>query len=516
LKGSALDSSLEPLVETCAVSKRYGTTLALDDVSMKVYAGHSVAVVGRNGAGKSTMVRLLTGLDRPDAGEVRFAGEPAPDFSARAQWRSKVACVYQKPTIIPDLTAGENLFLNDQPASRLGFISWREVRRLGRKELDVWGLDVDIDRRAGDLTVGQRQRLEIARALRQGSRFIILDEPTARLESREIKQLFEHITRLKAAGVTFLFISHHLQEIYEICERVAVMRDGRLVTEAAVNELDQGDVVAAMAGESYASPQQLGHGASAKTAGAGASGSNRSDSRPIVLDVDSVSVAGSVLGASIRIRAGERVGLAGLAGSGKAELAQVIAGQRTPSIGRISVGGKALRPGRADYAREIGVAYVPEDRYAEGFCGNLSVEENIALPVLHRLSQWGFISRQGRRGLANSMIAKLQIKVSDPAQNISELSGGNQQKTVMGRALASDPEVLVLCCPTAGVDIASKQALFGIIRATDSAVLLVSDEIDELAICDRIMVMFAGKIVREFTGSWKENDMVAAIEGLGQ
>jgi len=508
---SRFDTSVEPLVEARSVSKRYGTTLALDDVSMKVYAGHSIALVGRNGAGKSTMVRLLTGLDRPDAGEVRFAGAPAPDVSARAQWRSRVACVYQKSTIIPELTVGENLFLNDQPGSRFGNIRWGEIRRLGRKELDLWGLEADVDQRAGDLTVGQKQRLEIARALRQGSRFIILDEPTARLEAREIKHLFDHIARLKDAGVTFLFISHHLQEIYEICERVAVMRDGRLVAEAAVDDLDQSELVAAMVGDTYASTEQVGPDSAAEKG----SDADRLDSRPIVLDVDSVSIPGSVLGVSIRVRAGERVGLAGLAGSGKSELAQAVVGQRAPSGGRISVNGRPLHPGRVDFARDSGIAYVPEDRHANGFCSNLSVEENIALPVFHRLSRWGFVSAERRRELANSMIAKLQIKVSDPAQNTSELSGGNQQKTVMGRALASDPSVLVLGYPTAGVDIASKQALFDIIRATDSAVLLVSDEIDELAICDRVMVMFAGKIVREFTGSWKEHEMVAAIEGLG-
>ena len=217
---------------------------------------------------------------------MRFAGEPAPDVSARAQWRSKVACVYQKSTIIPDLTVGENLFLNDQPGSRFGTIHWRKLRRLGREELEVWGLDVDVDQRAGELTVGQKQLLEIARALRQGSRFIILDEPTARLELREIKQLFDHINALKRAGVTFLFISHHLQEIYEICERVAVMRDGRLVAEAAVGDLDQDQLVAAMVGESLRlKPADRPRRAWQQD------GASRmeSDSRPIVLDVDSVS-----------------------------------------------------------------------------------------------------------------------------------------------------------------------------------------------------------------------------------
>ncbi len=509
--GAPLDTSVEPLVETRAVTKRYGKTLALDNVSLKVFAGHSVALAGRNGAGKSTLVRLLTGLDRPDSGEVRFAGGPAPDVSARAQWRSRVACVYQKSTIIPDLTVGENLFLNDQPGTRLGSINWGEVRRLGRRELGIWGLAVDVDQRAGELTVGQKQLLEIARALRQGSRFIILDEPTARLELREIRQLFDHIGKLKSAGVTFLFISHHLQEIYEICERVAVMRDGRLVAEAAVEDLDHGELVAAMVGELFVTTDEDSHH------GARGAGSNVPDSRPIVLDVDSVSVADLVRDASIQIRAGERVGLAGLAGSGKSELAQAIAGRLSPRSGKISVNGVALRRARVDAARDIGIAHVPEDRHASGFCANLSVEENIALPVLQRLSgRLGFVSGNRRRSLVNTMIAKLQIKVSDPTQSTSELSGGNQQKTVMGRALASDPSVLVLGHPTAGVDIASKQALFEIVKSTDSAVLLVSDETDELAICDRVLVMFAGRIVREFAGSWNEQEMVAAMEGVGQ
>ncbi|MCB1486515.1 MAG: sugar ABC transporter ATP-binding protein [Bauldia sp.] len=508
---SSIDKGVVPLVEARGLSRRYGTTLALDNVTMTVAAGRSVALVGRNGAGKSTMVRLLTGLDRPDSGTVFFAGEPAPDISARSAWRSRVACVYQKSTIIPDLSVGENLFLNDEPGAGMGTINWRETRRRTRDELARWALDVEADEPAGALTVGQKQLLEIARALRQGSRFIILDEPTARLESREISQLFEHVTRLKKEGVTFLFISHHLQEIYEICEEVVVMRDGRLIVDAPVSELGHDALVAAMVGEEGAALEP-------GKAGAAASRASRADdgAPPIVLDVEGLSVDGVVDGASMQIRAGERVGLAGLGGSGKTEFAEAIVGELVPSAGRISVSGRVLRPGRVDVARDTGVGYVPEDRHANGFCANLSVEENMALPVLHRISRMGFISRARRRQLAMSLIERLQIKVSGPTQNTSELSGGNQQKTVMGRALASDPDVLVLGYPTAGVDIASKQALFAVIEAAESAVLLVSDEIDELAICDRVLVMFGGRIVREFTGEWEEREMVAAIEGLGQ
>ena len=507
-----MPAGVEPLVETIGVSKRYGTTLALDAVSLAIHAGHSVALAGRNGAGKSTLVRMLTGLDRPDTGEVRFGGAPAPDIAARGEWRSRVACVYQKSTIIPDLTVGENLFLNDEPRTRFGHIRWSEVRRIGGEQLQFWGLDVAPDQRAGDLTVGQRQLLEIARALRQGSRFIILDEPTARLESREIRQLFEHINRLKASGVTFLFISHHLQEIYEICERVAVMRDGKLVAEASVSDMNQEAVVAAMVG-SHVTAGKAGH--ESRSAEAEQRRASLA-TRPVVLDVEGVSVGSIVDNVTLRVRAGERVGVAGLAGSGKTELAEAIVGARAPDAGRIAVSGEQLQTGRTDYARDIGIGYVPEDRHFNGFCSNLSVEENIALPVLQRLSNGGFVSPPQRRDLATSMISRLQIKVSDPDQLASELSGGNQQKTVMGRALAIGPRVLVLAYPTAGVDIASKEALFGIIGAADSAVLLISDEIDELSICDRVIVMFAGRVAHEFTGSWSEEEMVAAMEGVGR
>jgi simple sugar transport system ATP-binding protein len=398
-----VDASAVPLVETRGLGKRYGTTVALDDVWLSISAGRSVALVGRNGAGKSTLVRLLTGLDRPDSGEIRFAGEPAPDLSARAAWRSKVACVYQKSTIIPDLSVGENLFLNDQPTSALGVIRWDQVRRQGRKVLELWGLEVDIGQRAGDLSIGQRQMLEIARSLRQGARFIVLDEPTARLEAREIEHLFEHIKQLKRAGVTFLFISHYLEEIYEICERVVVLRDGRLVAEATTGETTEAELVAAMVGETHPSIGLAGQGASSAEL-------DGLVNRPIVLKVDSVSVQGMVDRVSIAVRERERVGLAGLAGSGKSELAEVIVGRRKPTEGRILVRGKALPAARVDLARGIGIAFVPEDRHASGFCSNLSVEENIALPIVRRLSRWGFIMWRTRRELVSSMIEDCKSK----------------------------------------------------------------------------------------------------------
>src|SRR3954447_18964019 len=220
-----------PIVEAIGVSKRYGATLALSDVRLRVMPGESHALVGRNGAGKSTLVGILTGLRAPDAGEIRFSGEPAPLPSDREAWRRRVACVYQHSTIIPDLTAGENLFVNRQPTRR-GMISWAEMRRQARELLDRWYVGVSEEMRAGDLRIEARQLVEIARALSYGARFIILDEPTAQLDGDEIKRLFGRMRELQAAGVTFLFISHHLQEVYEICQAVTVLRDARHIVTA--------------------------------------------------------------------------------------------------------------------------------------------------------------------------------------------------------------------------------------------------------------------------------------------
>ena len=492
-----------PLLETRSLTKSYGATRALDDVSLSVRSGESLALVGRNGAGKSTLVRLLTGLEAPDSGEILFSGTPAPAPAARDAWRSLVACVYQHSTVIPDLTVGENLFINDQPRFG-GFISWGSVRRASRQVLDLWGLDVDPASRAGDLPVGQRQLLEIARALRRGSRLIILDEPTAQLELREIEHLFDQMRRLKKEGVTFVFISHHLDEVYEVCERAAVLRDGRLVAHDDVSALPKTALVSAMVGQEVVAR-------ATRTAS-----TQPAESGPIVLDVEGLTVAGRVDDVSLSLRAGEKVGVAGLTGSGRVELAEAIVGERKPDAGTVRVGDRTVRPGSVRAARDSGVGYVPGDRHASGFCSNLSVEENITLTVLEDIGTAGWVSSKRRRAMAGELIDDLEIKVSSPRQLAEELSGGNQQKTVMARALAIDPRVLVLVSPTAGVDIASKEALFDTIRDAEPAVLLVSDEIDELALCDRVLVMFDGRIHTEFLHQWEERDMVAAIEGMNQ
>lgn len=505
-RDGGLRAAASLVVETRGISKRFGASQALKDVSFAIPAGDSRALVGRNGAGKSTLVAVMTGLIAPDSGSICFAGEPAPSLGDRAAWRSKVACVYQRSTVIPTLTVAENLFLNDQPG-RYGWVYWRSLRRKAEQALADWGLEVNVSLDAAELGVEQRQIVEIARALRQGTRFIILDEPTAQLEAREVARLFERILRLQQAGVTFLYISHHLEEIYEVCRSVTVMRDGQVVAESPLSAMPKERVVAAMVGDGEHS---VGH--SKRRLGTAV----RSGEGPC-LAVEGLSIDDVVRDVTFSIAAGECLGIAGLVGSGKEGIADAIAGLVKPRRGVIRLAGKPLPAGKVAESCEAGVGYVPRDRHALGIIPQLSVAENLTVTIVERLAKAGFISPAARQESAGGLIRSLEIVVSSQDQPISELSGGNQQKSVMGRALASDPKVLVLVHPTQGVDIASKESLFGIVenaRAGGTAVLVVSDDLDELVGCDRVLVIFKGELVKEFGASWRDEELVAAIEGV--
>jgi simple sugar transport system ATP-binding protein len=497
---AAVQPNEAPVVAVSGISKSFGVTRALRDVTMAVLPRESHALVGRNGAGKSTLVGVITGLIKPDAGEVRFNGEAAPGMADRTGWREQVACVYQKSTVIPSLTVAENLFLNAYPDAKAGLIRWRTMRAEGRKLLDEWGIDVDVGVDASRLDVGQRQLVEIARALRLGSRFIVLDEPTAQLKGSDIEQLFDHMRRLQESGVTFLYISHHLDEIHQVCQKVTVLRDGRHVTTARVDDLTTEDIVTAMVGRAAGEVPER-HRVAAAEADA-------------VLQVRGLGVGTECRDVDITVRRGEFVGLAGLAGSGKGHVADAIVGIVKHDRGEIVVGDAVLEPGDVAGSIAAGVGYVPQDRHARGFSPNLSIEENVTLPILRGLGRGGFVDFKRRQATATRLIEFLDV-VGRPEQLVTELSGGNQQKTVMGRALSSDPKVLVLANPTAGVDIASKVILMTAIQeSVDTAVLMVSDELDELALCDRVLVMFAGEIVGEFEKGWDEHQLVSAIEGI--
>jgi simple sugar transport system ATP-binding protein len=498
-----------PLVEATGITKRYGPTVALQDGQLTVLPGESHALVGRNGAGKSTLVTILTGLQAPDAGTVLFDGEPAPPLTDRDAWRRKVACVYQKPTVVPELTVAENLFINRQPEGRGGFISWRKLRTQAADVLDTWDVRVDPDARTADLKVEDRQMVEIARALSFGARFIVLDEPTAQLDNREIERLFTRMRALQESGVTFLFISHHLQEVYEVCQTVTVLRDARWITTAPVAELPRAALVEAMAGEALREKKAAEESVARTEVPADA---------PVLLDVTGLT-GDAYADIALTIRKGEVVGLAGSSGSGKIALAETIAGLHTPTGGSAQLDGKRLPFGDVAATLRAGVGCVPRDRHDQGLVFGMTIGDNATMTVLDRLGKYGFVGTERKRGFAGELIDRLDIHAEGPDQPVSDLSGGNAQKVVMARALASEPRLLVLINPTAGVDVKSKESLLARVdnaREDGTAVLVVSDELDDLRRCDRVLVLFHGRVVAEHAAGFADHDLIASIEGVGE
>jgi simple sugar transport system ATP-binding protein len=468
-------SAVSAVVEALGVTKRFGSTAALKDVSIRVMPGESHALVGRNGAGKSTLVSMLTGLRRPDAGEIRFGGAAAPPIADRDAWRERVACVYQHSTIIRDLSVAENLFINRQPARR-GVIDWSAMRRDARALLDHWKIDVREDARAGDLSVEARQLVEIARALSYGARFIILDEPTAQLDGDEIKRLFKRIQELQREGVTFLFISHHLQEVYEICQAVTVLRDARHIVSAPVSALPREQLIEAMTGER-----------------------------------GGLNVADAAAREALPHDTKTALEVANLVGADYDDVSFTV------KSGEIRVDGNALPSGDVPAALAAGVGCVPKDRHHEGLVLTQSIAENASMTITRLLGRFGIAPPAKKNAFGQKMIDALGIVAQGPEHVVSGLSGGNQQKVVMARALATDPNVLVLIDPTAGVDVKSKEALLSVVdrvREDGKAVLVVSGELDDLRTCDRVLVMFRGRVAAEFPAGWQDHDLIASVEGV--
>jgi simple sugar transport system ATP-binding protein len=495
---------LPPVVLGVGLSKTFGVTKALSDVSVSVCSGEVRALVGRNGAGKSTLVSILAGMTVPDSGAIHFSGLAAPAPAARELWQCKVACVYQHPKIIPTLSCAENLYISEN-MRRSRLISWAAMRREAREHFDGWGLAIDADALAGTLKVGQRQLLEIARAVLQGSRFLILDEPTAKLDGKEVDRLFAHIAKLQAQGVGVLFISHHLEEIFEICENVTVLRDGKKTLDRAIAGLSKDELIEAMVGSASAEGPLAG------------TRSPDTHTKAVRLRVSRLSCRGSFENVSFQVQAGECVGIAGLAGSGKEAIGEALAGLKYPDGGTMVLDGIHLIGGNVTRHNRAGIGFVPQDRVREGLVLGMSVADNATMTIPDRLGAAGFISPSALALTTQRMIQELDIKTAGPAEPVSSLSGGNQQKVVLARALARGPRALVLINPTCGVDVASRIALFqAIIRVANrgAAVLLISDDLEELEICHRIWVLRSGHLIREFVPPWSARELVAEMEGV--
>jgi len=516
MTSSAVSARAGALVEVTGVEKRFGTTRALRGVDLSLEAGQCLGLVGRNGAGKSTLVSILSGLSAPDAGTVRFGGAPAPRVGDIGRWREWIAAVFQHSMIVPYLSVAENVFLG----ARSPLVSWRAMRRRTRDILGEWGLDIAPETLCRELSVEQMQVVEIARALTRGARCVLLDEPTAALERQASQRLFDRVRQLTAAGVAVLYISHHLEEVFEICQDVAVLRDGDLVLAAPTASLGKDDLVAAMVGGVRTAGPAPGPRADSAPGGLAPA---EPVPRETVLAVDGLtsgSPRGRLSGVSLRVQAGEVVGVTGLLGAGVATIGRVIAGAEPRSGGEVLLRGRPVPSGRRAAAQRAGIGYIPEDRRAEGFVAHLGVAENTTMTITRELSgRLGVLAPRRRAAAAAPITARLSLVSSGPAQPVAELSGGNQQKVTVARTLAHRPSLIVAITPTRGVDVASKELLLsslaGVAAASGAGVLLCSDELSDLEICDRVIVLVRGEVFTEFSRPPFDRDaLILATEGL--
>jgi len=512
-------------VEAVGIHKSFGPTRALRGIDLALEPGRCLGLVGRNGAGKSTLISILSGLLAPDAGEVRFGGEPAPPAGAVHAWRERIATVHQHSMVVPDLTVAENVFLGRLPQRGLGPglrpVSWRTVKADARRTLADWGLDIDAGAPCRGLTIEQRQLVEIARAVASGTRCLLLDEPTAALEHDAVARLFERVKQLTASGVAVLYISHHLEEVFEICDDVAVLRDGELVLSSPTAQLSRERLVAAMVGpvpvreiEQRLSRLDLSGGQAQQDA----------DNLLDVKDLAASSAHGGLRGVSLRVAAGEQVGVVGLISSGVITLGRIVAGADRADDGAVTLAGKRLPNGRREAALRAGVGYIPEDRRAEGFVGLMSIAENVTMTVTDRLARAGrgVLAPRALERAAAPLAGALSVAAASLKQPVAELSGGNQQKVTVARALIRDPKLVVAITPTRGVDVASKELLLGALRAAaerGAGVLLATDDLDDIEHCDRVVVLVRGKVAAEFpraAGSqpFDREALIAATEGL--
>jgi rhamnose transport system ATP-binding protein len=485
------------------VSKVFGSTVAVADVSFELHAGEVLALVGENGAGKSTCVKMLGGLYRPDGGRILISGDevvlPTPLDAAH----HGVAVVHQHPGLFPDLSAAENIFAGQPLRNRLGLLDHGRMLAEARRLLALLGLERDASTVVGDLRVSEQQIVEIARALGSNAKVLVLDEPTAALTTGEVDRLFGVIDTLRKQGVAMLFVGHRLEEIFRVSDRITVLRDGALVDQLVTADASQEQVVRLMVGRSLGDLY----------------GKHQSILGDVVLETLDLSSRGRFGDVSLNVRAGEVVGMAGLVGSGRTEIARAIFGIERPSSGQILLAGAPVRVRSAAQAVSLGIAYVSEDRRGQSIVEDFSILENATLPSIDRTTRWGMLRRSAEIALVSAPLERMKLKFSDYLQPMRTLSGGNQQKVVLAKWLATNPRLLILDEPTQGIDIQAKAEVHRIIAelsAQGIAILLISSDMPELlGVCDRIYVMNHGALVAEFTGdAMNQFDIGLAATGV--
>ena len=489
-----------PILEIRSVSKRFGSTQALDGVSLALQPGEIHALLGENGAGKSTLIKIMTGVQQPDAGEILVDGQPVRIGSALDGQALGIAAIYQEPMIFPDLSVAENVFIAHRDRGRV--VDRRQMHRDAQAVLDRLGVRLDVGQPARGLTLAEQQTLEIAKAISLRVRVLIMDEPTASLSAHEVRRLFRIIAALRREGVAILFISHRMEEVFEIADRVTVLRDGRWISTRPVSDVTPdlaiGDMVGRVLEDLF----------------------RRTPTEPdeVVLDVRDLGRDGAFSGVSFTVRAGEVLGFAGLVGARRTDVGLALFGIAPADTGEVRIDGQSITVTSPQQALERGIAYATEDRRELGLIFPLSIAANISLPTLRRyLSRAGLIRRAAEDASAGAFKDRLKIRAATVKAPVGTLSGGNQQKVVLSKWLNTRPRVLILDEPTRGIDVRSKAEVHQIIDELaheGMAIILISSDLPEvLATSDRILVMREGRqmVILDRKEATQERVLAAAM-----
>ncbi len=494
-----------PMLELSKVVKSFGPVVALRSGSLRLESGSIHALVGENGAGKSTLVKIVAGLYRRDAGDLRLRGEDV-DFTSTAQSKAAgIAVIYQEPTLFPDLTVTENIFMGRQPTGRFGRIDRKAMRHEAEALFQRLGVKIDPERPAEGLSIADQQVIEIAKAVSLDARVLIMDEPTAALSGVEVDRLFAVARSLRDEGRALLFISHRFDEIFALCDTVTVMRDGAYVATTPIAETTVDDLVRQMVGRDVTElfPK------------------TEAEIGDPLLEVEGLTRTGVFHDISFTVRAGEIVGLAGLVGAGRSEVARAVFGVDPYESGSVRVGGRPLAKRRPDAAIRAGLALVPEDRRKQGLVLESSVARNIGLVIRDQLASAGLITSGRENRAAKVWASRLEVKANALSTVAGTLSGGNQQKVVLGKWLATDPTVLIIDEPTRGIDVGTKaevHRLLSELAGKGMGILMISSELPEvLGMADRVLVMREGRITAEIdrADATSENVMFAATHAEG-
>ena len=477
-----------PIFQLQGISKTFPGVKALDNVELALYPGEVTALMGENGAGKSTLVKIMTGIYQPDSGHIEIGGQATTIANAREAHALGITAIHQETVLFDDLTVVENLFVGQYLYKGFGIVlDWQTMTRRTIEILEILGVSLNPHELLSHLSIAQKHMVSIARALAFDAKIVILDEPTAALSHREIDELYELIERLKAQGKAILFISHKLDEVFRIADRYHIFRDGQHIKQGLIRDIDQAQMVTNMVGRSVDQvyPKQ--------TVALG----------EVVLEVDKLSLEQEFADISFNVRRGEIIGFYGLIGSGRTEVMQAIFGASGQPNGTISVLGETVTIRTPAQAIDLGIVYVPEERQAQGTVLEFSIAKNISLPQLGNVSRFGFIQPEKEWILADQYANRLQVKASGWDQEVGNLSGGNQQKVVIGKWLARAPKIIILDEPTKGIDIGSKAAVhefIGELVAQGLAVIMVTSELSELlGLADRMYVMAEGRMQGEFS-----------------